>query len=216
MAQLAAMLAELALTAEQRCHEAATREKVLADKANKQRPHETATQEKALADDAKAQCRRESAAHTVALAESVSAVEESPRELADCPAVAVETTLVDERCCQKEAERGATLGETALTTEQRRSMLAAGAAELALAMAQVMVLADLSLPELVLAKDERRQEETAKKQRRADDERVMALVLLPNPGNAAIWRIRVECALLAAPLDAILAENERNDITHKA
>ncbi len=44
----------------------------------------------------------------------------------------------------------------------------------------------------------------------------MAPVLPPNPVIVAIWRIRVECAFLAAPLDAILAEIECNDIAHKA
>ncbi len=65
---MAAMLAEMELTAEQRCHEAAA-------------------QEKALVDDAKLQCCRELAARAAALAESVSAVERSSQELADCPAV---------------------------------------------------------------------------------------------------------------------------------
>ena len=53
MAQLAAMLAEMALTKEQHRHEAATWEKALANEANKQCPHETAMQEKVLAKDAK-------------------------------------------------------------------------------------------------------------------------------------------------------------------
>jgi hypothetical protein len=44
----------------------------------------------------------------------------------------------------------------------------------------------------------------------------MAPVLPLNPINVAIRRIWVECALLAAPLDAILAEIERDDIAHKA
>jgi hypothetical protein len=44
----------------------------------------------------------------------------------------------------------------------------------------------------------------------------MVPVLPPNPGNATIRRIWVECALLAAPLNAILAEIECNDIVHKA
>jgi hypothetical protein len=44
----------------------------------------------------------------------------------------------------------------------------------------------------------------------------MALVLPPNPVKMAIWRIWVECTLLAAPLDDILAEIERNDIPHEA
>ncbi len=68
------------------------------------------------------------------------------------------------------------------------------------------------LPKPALAKDKRRKEETTKTQCRADDECVMALVLLPDPGNTAIRRIQVECALLAAPLDTILAEIERDDI----
>ncbi len=47
--------------------------------------------------------------------------------------------------------------------------------------------------EKALAEDKRRQEETA-----------------------SIRRIRVQCALLAAPLDAILAEIERDNIAHEA
>jgi hypothetical protein len=67
-----------------------------------------------------------------------------------------------------------------------------------------------------LGEDKRRQEETAKKQRRSDNERVMAQVLPPGPVIAAIRRIRVECALLAAPINAILAKIECNDIAHEA
>ncbi len=70
--------------------------------------------------------------------------------------------------------------------------------------------------EKALAEDKRRQEETAKKQRHAEDEHIMAPVLLPDPVNAAIRHIRVECALLAAPLDAILVEIECDNITHEA
>jgi hypothetical protein len=44
----------------------------------------------------------------------------------------------------------------------------------------------------------------------------MAPVLPPDPIYMAIRRIWVECALLAAPLDAILAEIKRDNITHKA
>jgi hypothetical protein len=44
----------------------------------------------------------------------------------------------------------------------------------------------------------------------------MTPVLPPDPGNAAIRHIRVECALLAAPLDAILVEIEHDDIAHEA
>jgi hypothetical protein len=38
----------------------------------------------------------------------------------------------------------------------------------------------------------------------------------PNPVAATIWRIQADCALCAAPLNAILAKIERNDIAHKA
>ncbi len=127
-----------------------------------------------------------------------------------------ETTLADERHCQKEAERSAMSGETVLAVEQRCSLLAAQAAEMELATARVAVLADSLLPKPALAKDKWRQEETAKKQRRSDDELVMVRVLPPNSVNTAIWRIWVECALLAAPLDAILAKSECDDITHEA
>ncbi len=54
IAQLAAMLVEMASTAEQRRHEGATWEKALANDANKQ--HRAAMQEKALADEATKQC----------------------------------------------------------------------------------------------------------------------------------------------------------------
>jgi hypothetical protein len=216
MAQLAAMLAEMALTAVQHCHEAATWEKALANEPNKQHCHETAAQEKTLVDDAESQHCPELAACAEALAELVSAVEQSCQELADRPAVLAETTLTDERCRQKEAEHGAMLEKMALAAEQRRSLSAVQASELALATARVAVLVDLLLPEPALAKDKRRQEETTKKQCRADDKRVMVPVLLPNLGNTAIQCIWVECTLLAAPLDAILAKIECNGITHEA
>ncbi len=86
----------------------------------------------------------------------------------------------------------------------------------ALAAVQTMVSPESALPKPALVEDKRRQEETTKKQRRSEDECVMAPVLPPDPVNAAIRRIWVECALLAAPLDAILAEIERDDIAHKA
>ncbi len=81
---------------------------------------------------------------------------------------------------------------------------------------QTAVLADSALPRPALTKDKRHQEEAAKKQRCADNKCIMALVLPPNPVNVAIRCIWVECALLAAPLDAILAKIECNNIVHKA
>ncbi len=126
------MLAEMALTVEQRCHEAAAQEKVLAN-------------------NAVSQCCQELAACTAALAELVLAMEQSCQELADCPAVLTEMTLANEHHRQKEAECGTMLGETALAKERRCSLLEARAAESASAVVQVAVLANSSLPEPALA-----------------------------------------------------------------
>jgi hypothetical protein len=81
-------------------------------------------------------------------------------------------------------------------------------------MVQVAVLVDSSLPKLALAKDKRRQEDATTEQRRADNEHLNAPVIPPNPIDAAIGRIQADCALCAAPLNAILAEIERNEIAH--
>jgi hypothetical protein len=78
------------------------------------------------------------------------------------------------------------------------------------------VLAYLALPKPALAEDKQHQEETTKKKHFADDKCVMAPVLLPDPANVAIRCIWVECALLAAPLDAIWAMIERDDIAQEA
>ncbi len=91
VASWAAMLAEMALTAEQRCHEAAV-------------------QEKASTNNAELQRCQELAARAAALAQLVSAVEQSCQESANCPAVLAEKTLANERCCQKEANCGAIIG----------------------------------------------------------------------------------------------------------
>ncbi len=153
-------------------------------------------------------------------------------------AMSAESSLANKRCRHKAAAQATELAELVLakkqrchkTTvwekalannacEQRCQELAectAALAKLALVVEQTAVSADLVLPKPALAEDKQRQEETAKKQRCSDNERVMAPVLPPDPINAAIWRIWVECALLAAPLDAILAEIKRNDIAHKA
>jgi hypothetical protein len=124
-ASWAAMLAELAA----------------ADKANKQHCHETAEQENALANDAKAQRCQELAERAAALAELVLAVERRFQESADRTAVSAEMTLADERRHRDAVKRRATLREMALAKEQCRSLLAAQAAELALAPARVAVLA---------------------------------------------------------------------------
>jgi hypothetical protein len=59
-------------------------------------------------------------------------------------------TLTNERHCWEAAERGGTLGETALAKERHRSLLAVQAAGLA-------------LPKPALAKDKQHQEDTASK-----------------------------------------------------
>ncbi len=69
MAELAAMLAEMALAPEHCCHEVAMWENALADKTNKQRCHKMAVQEKTLAYNAELQRCQELAEHTAALAE---------------------------------------------------------------------------------------------------------------------------------------------------
>ncbi len=99
---------------------------------------------------------------------------------------------------------------------QKLAECTAASVNLALAMVRTAVSAELALPKPALAEDKRRQEETTKKQRRSEDKRIMVPVLLPHPINAAIWRIWVECALLAAPLDAILAEIEGDNIAYEA
>jgi hypothetical protein len=96
------------------------------------------------------------------------------------------------------------------------SLSAAQATESALGTAQVTVLADLVLPEPALAKDKRRQEVTAAEQCQADDKRFMVPVMPPNPVDATILCIWADYALRAAPLDAILAKIEREDIMHEA
>ncbi len=85
-----------------------------------------------------------------------------------------------------------------------------------------MVLADLveltylALPKLALVKDKQCQEEAAAEQRLADNEHFMVPVRLPNPVDMAIRCIWENCALCTAPLDAILAEIECDNIAHKA
>ena len=121
------------------------------------------------------------------------------------------------QCCHKSATREKALANNACKQLCRESAKhTAALAKSALAVEQTAILADLALPKLALAKDKRRQEETAKKQYHADDKRVMAPVLLPYPVNPTIRCIQVECALLAASLDAILAKIERNNIAHLA
>jgi hypothetical protein len=214
-------LAELALADEQCRHKAAEQAVALA--------------ELALADE---QCRHKAAEQAVALAELALAEELRSHEAATQTAMSAESSLANERHCHKAAAQAAESAELVLAKKQHHhkttacektladdaceqccresAECTAALAKSALAAEQTMVSADLALPELALAEDKRRQEETAKKQCRSDDERVMAPVLPPNPVITAIRRIRVECALLAAPLDTILAKIERNDITHEA
>ncbi len=195
--KLASVLAELALTNEQCCHEAAEQAAALAKLAlaKEQRPHEAATQaamsaERSLANE---RCRHDTAAQAAESAELVLA------EMQRCHKTkAWEKALADDTCkrhCRESAKCYAALAKFAEPTR---------------------VSADLALSKPDLVEDKWRQEETAKKQHHSDNECVMPPVLPPNPVNAAIRHIRVECALLAAPLDAILAEIEHDDIAHKA
>jgi hypothetical protein len=178
-------LAEKALAEEQHCHETATQEKALADKANEQR--QTAAWEKALADEAHEQ--RQTAKHATLLAV---------------------TALTKLKADPKVGYGGPP------PTHFSPPLTAAEVAELDAAILDKRRRHETAVREKALAKDMRRQEETTKKQRCADDEHLMAPVLPPDPSNAAIRRIWVECALLAAPLDAILAEIKRNNIAHEA
>ncbi len=149
-----------------------------------------------------------------------------------CQAAAREKALADEAHEQRQtAKHATTLAVTALTklkaapkvryggpppTHFPPPLTAAEVAELDAAILDKRRRHETAAREKALAKDKRRQEETAEKKRCADDEHVMAPVLPPDPGNAAIRRIWVECALLAAPLVAIQAKIERNNIAHEA
>ncbi len=155
--------------------------------AEERRRHETATQEKALADEANE--RLQTAEHATTLAV---------------------TALTNLKAAPKVRYGGPPLTHFSLP------LTAVEVAELDAAILDKLRRHETAAREKALAEDERRQEETAEKQCRADDEHVMVPVLPPDPGNVAIRRIRVECALLAAPLDAILAKIERDNITHEA
>jgi hypothetical protein len=187
---------EKALANEQRCHKAATWAKASIYEDDKQCCHETAMQEKALANNANEQHCNKIAAREKALADDT-----------------------NKQHCWESAERAAALAESALAAEHHHwesVECTAALAEPALATEQAAVLADLALPELALAKDKRRQKEAVAKQRGADDKRIMALHMPPNPIDVAIRRIQAECALCTAPLDAILAKIARNNIAHDA
>jgi hypothetical protein len=234
--------AELALIKERRCHEALMWAALSAASslANKQCHHEAsklalALTELVLVDEKR---RQEAAKLAAASAELALAKEQRCHEAATQTAMSAESSLANKRCRHEAATQAAELAELVLAEKQRRHKMTAREKALAnnackqrcqelakctavlarsaLAVEQTMVLADLALPKPVLVEDKRRQEETTKKLCRSDDERVMAPVLPPDPVNAAIRRIWVECALLAAPLDAILAEIEGNNIAHKA
>ncbi len=116
----------------------------------------------------------------------------------------------------------ATTGEKALVNNackqlcQWSAKCTAALAKLVLAVEQTTILTDSALPKPALAKDKQRQDKTLKNQCRADNKCVIVPVLPPNPVKAAICCLRVECTLLTAPLDAILAKIECNGIAHKA
>ncbi len=166
--------------------------------------HEMATQEKALADEANKQCQ--AAAWEKALADKA----HEQCQMAKHATTLVVTVLTKLKAAPKVRYRGPP------PTHFPPPLTAAEVAELDAAILDKRRHHETAAREKALAKDKQRQEETAEKQRRADNEHVMAPVLPPNPGNAAIRCIRVECALLADPLDAILAKIERDNIAHEA
>jgi hypothetical protein len=168
------------------------------------RCHEMATQEKALADEANE--RRQAGAREKALANEAHVQRQMAKHA---------TTLAVPALTKLNATPKVRYGGPP-PTHSSLPLTATEVAELDAATLNKRHCHKTAAREKVLAKDKRRQEETAEKQRRADNEHVMVPVLPPNPGNAAIRRIRVECALLAAPLDAILAKIERDNIAHEA
>jgi hypothetical protein len=186
--------------------EAPNRTPVLAEKAlaEEQRCHKTAMQEKAWADEAKE--RRQAAAWEKALADEA----HEQRETAEHATTLVVTMLTKLKAAPKVRYGGPP------PTHFSLPLTATGVAKLDAAILDKRRRHETAVREKAFAEDKRRQEETAKKQRRADHEHIMAPVLPPDPGNEAIQRIWVECALLAAPLDAILAEIEHDNIAHEA
>jgi hypothetical protein len=197
-----AMSAEKVLAEEQHCHEAAAREKALADKANKR--HQAAAREKALAD--KANKRHQATAREKALADEA----HKQRQTAEHATTLAVTALTKLKATPKVRYGGPP------PTHFSPPLTATEVAELDAAILDKCRCHKTAAREKALAEDKQRQEETAEKQHRADNEHAMVPVLPPDPGNAAIRHIQVECALLAAPLDAILAKIERDNIAHEA
>ncbi len=103
--------------------------------------------------------------------------------------------LAEEQCCSLLAERAVVLAASTVAAKQ-----AAISADLALPVAELAndsnaaVCAWDATASAVpaLDKDKRCQEEATAEQRWADNEHVMALVMPPNPVDAAIQRIRAE------------------------
>ncbi len=231
------MSVERTLTDERHRQEAAERSTMLAEPALAEEQHRSLSAEAALAEyDAQTKASRDAttvevAKHAMTLVVSALAELEATPKLRysgptpthfSPPLTAAEVAKLDATILNKQRSHEMAAQEKALADDacERRcresAKCTAASAKSALAAERAMVSADLALPEPALAEDKRRQEETAKKQRHSDDECVMVPVLPPNPVNVAIRRIWVECALLAAPLDVILAEIDRDNITNEA
>jgi hypothetical protein len=182
----AALYATSSLINEQRCHKAAKRAAALAELAlaNEQRRHKAAKGAAASAElaPAKEQCCHEAVTQTAMSAES-SLTNERCRHKAAARAVELaELVLAKKQRCHKTTAQEKALANNACKQRcQKLAKCTAVLAKLALAAEQTGVLADSALPELALAEDKWCQEETAKKQRRSDDEGVMAPVLPPDP-----------------------------------
>ncbi len=219
--EAAAASAELALVEERHCHKALMQAALSAASslADEQCRHEADKQAAALTELALAEDRRrhESATQTAMSAESSLANKRSHHEAAARAVELAELVLAKKQHHHKTTAREKALANNACERCcQESAKCTAALAKSTLAAEQTAVSADSALPEPALAEDKQHQEETAKKQRRSDNEHVMAPVLPPDTVIAAIWCIWVECTLLAAPLEAILVKIECNDIAHEA
>ncbi len=120
-------------------------------------------------------------------------------------AVLVDLALANDLQCWNVAKRAAALAANAKALANKKDM--------AVRMQELNAAASAVL---ALAEDMWRQEEAAAQQHGVDADCLTVPIEPPDHVDGAIWRIRAECALRAAPLDAILAKILRDDITHDA
>ncbi len=133
---------------------------------------------------ARAKASAELAAHAAASAETLLTNKRRPLEAAEHATALVAKALADERQRRDATKCAAALAAKMLANKKEAAKRAQESAAAALA-AQVF---------------------TEGKRRQEEDEQVLALDMPPNPVDTAIRCIQAECALRAAPLDAILAK----------